>query len=638
LSWLVSNRDSVMKFVSCFVVGALLCAVAFGAVRDSGNCNEEGSCLWEYADNVLTISGDGVMDNYTDAGTPWKGLYGAIQSVVIKDGVPAIGDNAFCNASELAAVEIPTSVTFIGYRAFGGCPKLEKFELNDFNGVIGNEILRDCSSLGSVVIDGVVSEIGYGLFFKCGSLENVTIKSTPSIPDQLFARSQYLDSLKYVSVGDVTYLGTAAFEDSDVLGVTLSNFNSPIPYHAFFSCDKMAELNIEGTVISVGDEAFGNCLLVQSLTFEGFNGPIGNNAFENCAALGSVVINGVVTSLGFTPFASCSALENLTIASLNSIPPMMFSGLLLKHVSIGGVTDVGSNAFSGCVNLIDIELPRFNGTVGTDAFRGLASLVSVDFDGTVRSFSNYPFDFCTSLERLSITTIEIIGDDFFRASPLKHVVLGGVQSIGEHAFAECQNLEDVLFVGFNGSISTEAFKDCPNLISADIDGVTSSIGSHAFDGCSSLKDVRVHGVESIDEFAFYHCIALTTFLSEAPLKSIGVSAFEGCTELTSVNLVSSIETIADAAFKNCSKLTDVSFAGTKDPGENSTGVFEGCDLLESVYVPSNYNSEAFCGKKVVKVESSHSSAVNPSGTSSASRVSFVSVVVLAFILVSALLL
>lgn len=74
------------------------------------------------SNNVLTISGNGTMTNYTAASNvPWQASVSTIYAVIIEEGVTNIGDFAFCGCTKLTSVTIPSSVQTIGKNAFQNC-------------------------------------------------------------------------------------------------------------------------------------------------------------------------------------------------------------------------------------------------------------------------------------------------------------------------------------------------------------------------------------------------------------------------------------------------------------------------------------------------------------------------------------
>ena len=54
--------------------------------------------------------------------------------------------------------------------------------------------------------------------------------------------------------------------------------------------------------------------------------------------------------------------------------------------------------------------------------------------------------------------------------------------------------------------------------------------------------------------------------------------------------------IGQLVFYNCFNLASVVYLGSNDPIEaGATNIFDGCDQLRFVCVPSNYNTDSFCG-------------------------------------------
>lgn len=92
-------------------------------------------------DGILTITGNGPMKNYIGEGleetldfSPWSNYLSEIKSVVIDEGVTAIGDYAFAGMmkknsqgeyiwNKKATIEhliLPEGITYIGKYAFAG--------------------------------------------------------------------------------------------------------------------------------------------------------------------------------------------------------------------------------------------------------------------------------------------------------------------------------------------------------------------------------------------------------------------------------------------------------------------------------------------------------------------------------------
>lgn len=152
-------------------------------------------------------------------------------------------------------------------------------------------------------------------------------------------------------------------------------------------------------------------------------------------------------------------------------------------------------------------------SIGQDAFNRRTKLSGIVFSDTVTFIGNAAFYGC---DRLSIVTmpprLEFLGDDAFGScGDLLSVIFPGsanapALNIGGGAFARCEKLTSVTFLGNVNSIGSGAFYDCKKLMSVTFNGAVTSIDSHAFSGCSCLVSITLPpGIRRIGEGAFDRC-------------------------------------------------------------------------------------------------------------------------------------
>lgn len=136
-----------------------------------------GNCTWSINENVLTISGNGKMENLNFCFNSYPSIWSMldITEAVIDDGVTAIGRNAFAECTKLEKITIGNSVKSIGKSAFNGCKKLTEVTLSDSVEIIGSYAFCDCSTLSNVNISDSVTDIGEYVFYNCPNLKSVTI-------------------------------------------------------------------------------------------------------------------------------------------------------------------------------------------------------------------------------------------------------------------------------------------------------------------------------------------------------------------------------------------------------------------------------------------------------------------------------
>lgn len=80
-------------------------------------CAATGECgdgvMWTFENKILTISGSGEMDDYSDDYTPWLDYQSDMEKIVVSEGVTGIGDWAFSSCSA-STIELPDSLVNIG--------------------------------------------------------------------------------------------------------------------------------------------------------------------------------------------------------------------------------------------------------------------------------------------------------------------------------------------------------------------------------------------------------------------------------------------------------------------------------------------------------------------------------------------
>ena len=101
--------------------------ITFDAMATTGSCGSDLTWSFAPATGALSISGTGAMTEYANAlEFPWHSFRANIKYLTIEPGATTIRRNAFANCPGLTSVDIPVSVTEIGYRAFAYCENLKR--------------------------------------------------------------------------------------------------------------------------------------------------------------------------------------------------------------------------------------------------------------------------------------------------------------------------------------------------------------------------------------------------------------------------------------------------------------------------------------------------------------------------------
>ena len=225
----------------------------------------------------------------------------SLKSVTIPNNVTWIGDSVFNGCTSLTSITIPGSVTSIGIGAFYGCTSLTAINVaaGNQNYVSVNGVLYNKDKTAIIcypaakkdknykIIDGTTDIYGHA-FYDCTSLTSVTIpNSVTSVSGVAFEGCTGLTAIN-VATGNQNYVS--------VNGVLYNKDKTTIICYPAGKKDKNYKI-VDG-VMSIGYNAFNDCISLTSITIPNSVTEIDNWAFGGCASLKSVTIPNSVTSIG----------------------------------------------------------------------------------------------------------------------------------------------------------------------------------------------------------------------------------------------------------------------------------------------------------------------------------------------------
>ena len=323
---------------------------------------------------------------------------------------------------------------------------------------IGDQAFYLCHNLISVVIPETVLSIGNEAFNHCTGLTTLTIpNSVISIGNSAFANTYSLTSITIPD--NVVTFGNEVFRNSGVSDVTLGNGISSIGSNTFNYCGNLTTVTLGNGITSIGEQAFMWCANLTSINIPATLTSLAKNAFAYCESLTSIELPSTLTSIAEQAFISCASLPSVVIPEgITRIEASTFRGCSsMIYVEIPeSVTYIGTGAFAECTSMTYAVIPSNVNYIGYSAFADCSNLVSLTFNATdcidfnmveMVGWIAYPFVNCPIGEVVFGENVEKIPAYFLSDASVENLtyftIPSSVESIGQHAFDSCYNLQNV---------------------------------------------------------------------------------------------------------------------------------------------------------------------------------------------------
>lgn len=311
-------RGTIVKKLSqyLFLVVFLILFGAFNvndtyALEKTGQCGE--NVYWELDGKTatLTISGTGSMYDYLSVQSPFANLgYGAVEKVVIGEGVTYVGMGAFQKSNSLKYVTVADSVTSIGSfafeydpieeihlgknlksigtMAFAHCKHLEVIELPDDISELGNMLFYNCEKLKSVKLPGNLEVLDLGAFSGAISVEKITIpKKCKTIKGAINAckiiNSGIYELKEYEVDQENTYFKAV---DGVVYNAKMTTLVAYPP------AKKSSSYTVNAKTTAIQEYAFANSRFLKTLNLGTKIKKVGKYAFLDAAAIKNIKLSG----------------------------------------------------------------------------------------------------------------------------------------------------------------------------------------------------------------------------------------------------------------------------------------------------------------------------------------------------------
>ncbi len=236
-------------------------------------------------------------------------------------------------------------------------------------------------------------------------------------------------------------------------------------------CIKMKAVYLDGVELLLPCNGSYELSMADTTSFE-----------KSISAMTSAVIGNCVTSIGKYAFdvnhlIHCSD-SNLTAVTLSSGVTRVEDNAFYMNDKLAIVNGwnqlryIGKNAFNGCNNLENSDIPSGLTSINEQAFWANFKLRAATIPSGIISIADGAFANCRGITSVTIPD--------------------SVRYIGAYAFAGCEQLPSVQIPSGVTKIQPQTFLSCISLESFEIPSGVTEIGTLAFNGCYNLDYIICH--------------------------------------------------------------------------------------------------------------------------------------------------
>lgn len=402
---------------------------------------------------------------------------------------------------------------------------------------------------------------------------------------------------EYVQIGNLYYNLNTTDRTAEVTyeNTTSSNYSS-LPADVVIPATVKYH-NVDFSVISITDQAFANCKVIQSISIPATVNTIGSatesesyKPFYGCTSLKSIKFEDGSQPLkmgsyyyypgkgmfhdspleevylgrnieyniyknssdysfekypegyGYSAFYNQPKLTKVTIGpQVTDIPQYLFyENPALTLMRLPNVKTIGKSAFELCSKLTTLDIGEALEVVGDRAFYGCSNVTKLTFPDAINKIGSEAFYDCTSVTEITVGS--------------------GLKEIGEKGFYNCGSFTALVLPSGFTTMGDAAFMKCRKLTIAQLGESLTAIPNQAFEECVSLSEMVVPAtVQSIGGRAFFNDFGIATCSMQEGLKTIGYEVFYNNSGLTSMSIPGTVESIGRDAFVKCTNIRTFRF-------------------------------------------------------------------------------
>lgn len=333
-----------------------------------------------------------------------------------------------------------------------------------------------------------------------------------------------------------------------------------------------------------------------------------------------VILPNRLTNVGKNAFNGCVKIENIELPStVTGTLNAFFRCSSLKKISVpDGVTSIGG--FEDCASIEVVELPTSVKEIKTKAFKNCANLVEINLNN-VKEIDSEAFYGCVNLENVDTSSLETLDylafhntkwlnnfdSDFFVFNDCLYEYLGDSKTLSASSYPK--NITSIYKYAFYGNVTLEEL---------ELPGTISEVGDIIYE-CINITDIIFNdNIKKVDGLRLSSCEKMKTITFTDSIDYLAITFPANVTTIKfpsniekinstlpqnveKVELPNNLKKIVDYQFQYCSQLKEVSISSSVE--EIGNKAFYGCSSLENIIIPDSVKllgEEAFSGCKSLK--------------------------------------
>lgn len=316
-------------------------------------------------------------------------------SVLVPEGITAIGSSCFYMHTELEQVSLPDGLKSVNNGAFMGCVNLRRISLPDTVESLGTDVFSNCTSLTEIVLPQMLSELPMNTFLNCTSLTSAVLGNELNyIADACFSGCSSLER--------ISLHGQQAARGEFLMPHTLQVIGS----YAFSDCAKLRTIALPEGCQMVRSYAFAGCSALEQCTLPNSLTELPAFLFYRCTALTQCSLPTKLVSLSAYAFEGCSSLRMLDAEDgftiLNHEYLYRYSGSAAVVNVPEQITLIADSAFAYQNRIVRIVCPRTLRHIGEGCFTSCRSLTELVLQDGLLTLGSDALQNCNRLTSLTI--------------------------------------------------------------------------------------------------------------------------------------------------------------------------------------------------------------------------------------------